>query len=94
MQRARGNRDVWLAREYGMSIFLRLVIIFSLLWAVVGSFVYGYLIEYMGLNRMSIELKWSLFVGLSLLVVTKSAAFFIAASQLVLRVCRSFQRGN
>jgi hypothetical protein len=92
MQRARGNRDVWVAMEYGISIFLRLVIIFALLWAVVGSFSYGYLLEHFGLNRMSIELKWSLFVGLSLLVVTIAAVVSIGATQVVFRIYRSFQR--
>jgi hypothetical protein len=77
-----------------MSVFLRLVIVFSLLRAIVGSFFYGYLLDYLGWNRMSLELRWSLFVGLSLLVATIAAAFFIGISQLVLRIKRSFQRSN
>ena len=92
-RRRRGN-DGWVAREYGMSVFLRFVIVLSLLWAVVGSFFYGYLLDYLGWNRMSLELRWSLFVGLSLLVAAIAAACFIGISQLLLRICRSFQRSN
>ena len=91
-RRRRGN-DGCVAREYGMFVFLRLVIILTLLWAVVGSFFYGYLLDYLGWNRMSLELRWSLFVGLTL-VAAIAAAFFIGISQLVLRIYRSFQRVN
>jgi nitrate reductase NapE component len=93
-RRRRGNEGAWIAREYGMFVFLRLVIILSVSWAVVGSFFYKYLLDYLGWNRMSLEIKWSLFIGLTLLVAAIAAAFFIGAYQLVLRICRSFQRGN
>jgi len=93
-RRERGNGEAWVAGKYTMFVFLRLVIIFSLCWAVVGSWSYGYLIDYLGLGGMSLELKWSLFIGLSLLVVIITATLFIGASQMVLRIYRSFQRNN
>ena len=41
----------------GCPVFLRLVIIFSLLWAVLRSFLYGYLLDFLAWIKISVELN-------------------------------------
>jgi uncharacterized membrane protein YdcZ (DUF606 family) len=69
-----------------MFIFLRLAVTLLLLWAVVGPFLYGYLLDYLGWNGLSVELKWTLFVGLSLVLAVIAAAFLIAVLRLLTRI--------
>jgi len=77
-----------------MLVFLRLVTVFALLWALAGSLLFGYLIDYLGWNKMSFEASWTLFIGLSLAAAAVTAALVIAAFQLLVRIYRSFQHSN
>lgn len=51
-------------------------------------------LDYFGWNRMSIELKWTLFVGLSIVVAAITAAFVFGAAALFRRIYRSFSGSN
>jgi hypothetical protein len=54
---------------------LRLVVIFSLIWAVFGALGYGWFLSYMGWESLGFELKWMIFVGLSLTGAAISTAY-------------------
>jgi len=88
----RRNGEVRIAREFGMFVFLRLVILFTVLWAFVGSLFYGYLLDYLGWNKTGLEARWTLFIALSLIVPAVTTAFLIGAYQLLVRICRPFSR--
>jgi len=86
------NGEVGVAREFSRFVFLRVVIVLSLCWAVVGSWSFGYILDYFGLGGWSIELKWSLFVGVSLVGIIIATFLLIGATKIALRICRSPQR--
>ena len=83
---------MWVAREYAMFVFLRLVVVFALLWAGIGSFLYSYLLDFLGLKWMSLELQWTLFVVLSLMVAVITAGVLVGGFQLLLKIYRGFQQ--
>ncbi len=79
----------WVAREYSMYVFLRLVVGFTLLWAVLGSFLFGALLDYLGWARLSLEVKVSLFIGLSISVATLATLLAVGIWILIRRIVRS-----
>jgi len=91
-RRRSGHGEVWVAREYAMFVFLRLVVVFALLWAGIGSFLYSYLLDFLGLKWMSLELQWTLFVVLSLMVAVITAGVLVGGFQLLLKIYRGFQQ--
>ncbi len=89
-----GEKEVWVAREYGMLTFVRLVIALSLLWATVGAFLYNALIDYLGWGSMGIELRWTLFVALSMISVCIAAAIFLGVFLLFRSIYTAYQRSK
>jgi MFS-type transporter involved in bile tolerance (Atg22 family) len=75
-----------------MFVILRLVILFTALWAFVGSLFYGYLLDYLGWDKTGLEARWVLFIALTLIVAAVTTAFLIGAYQLLVRICRPFGR--
>ena len=64
-------------QQFPKEVFLRLIVSFSLLWAVAGSFAFEYVLGYLGLDKLGFELKWTLFVGLTFAVAAVTALFFV-----------------
>lgn len=55
-------------RKFRMLSFLRATIALALVWAVISSFLFERLLNYLGLGWMSIEMKWSLFIGCNVII--------------------------
>ena len=83
-----------MARPYDMYGFLGIVTAFAILWASVGTALYGCRLDSLGWNKMSFEARWTLFIGLSLLAAAMTAALIIGVFQLFVRIRRSFQSSN
>ncbi len=47
---------------YSRSVFLQLVILSSLVWAVAGSFLYEQVLQHFGWDKIGIELRVTLFI--------------------------------
>ena len=71
--------------DYTLRVLLRPLIGLILIWLVACSYLFSLLLRYMGLMTISIELKWTLFVGLNLTVVSIMALLFVGASLLLKR---------
>lgn len=89
-----GEKESGVLGQFGQLVLLRLIVAFALLWAVLAIFWYPQFLDYFALGRVSIELKWTIFCGLSLAGAVLAAAFVFAGFHLLMRIYRSTRPSN
>lgn len=86
----RDSDEVWIARDYSAYVFLRVVVVFALLWAGIGSFLYGFLLDYLGWKGLSLEVQWTLFVALSLVITAIIVGVAAGTFLLIRKIVRAW----
>jgi len=70
-------------REFQMLSFIRATILLALGWALVSSLFFTRIWNYLGLNWMSLEMKWSLFIGCNVLLFAATVGIALGVYYLV-----------
>ena len=71
-----------MTESFTQFVGFRLVLACAVGWVLIGPLVFGYVLVQLGWNTIGIELRWTLFVGFSLLIFSVLAGVLLGTAKL------------